>query len=482
MREDKAEMNILIITIPHSVRHSGDYSMFNFPLGMAYVLASVRKKIKGTNILVSDFSVEHIISEDAMKEKLQSIKCNFNPDYVLYGAMITRFSYIRTLSFLIKDMFPYAKQVLGGSAAGSGYKFFIDDRIIDYIVVGEGEEAIADILSGNWSKNKSIITQGSVLMPVSQTIENIDTIPMPSYKDFDVEKYIENNHYNTGWRYMPMIASRGCPFACTFCYPNFGRTVRFRGEDQVISEMAYLGKDYNVEAVSFWDEIQFLNKEWMENFCRKLINIKMNMKWVCVSRASLFQEKDIPLLRLAKKAGCLRIAIGIESGNQNILDKMNKNTEVKQIEDAIRIIRKAGIKVTGSILAGYPGETIETLDDTVKFANRNLLKTSFYCLIPLPGSKIYDDCVSNNRIKNERAYLEDVSTQGGDASHIVINLTDMDDQTYRNEIRKANESVKDIKLKSMIKYYGFGIGLVNYGINLYKTFYMKKLGRKFETP
>lgn len=475
-------MNILVITIPHSVRHSGDYTMFEFPLGMAYVLASLRKKIKGANVLVSDFIVEHVVSEDAMKEKLRSIKCNFNPDYVLYGAMITRFSYIRTLSFLIKDMFPYAKQVLGGSAAGSGYKFFIDDRIIDYIVVGEGEDAIVDILSGNWPNNKSIITPASGLMPVRQAIENIDAIPMPSYKDFDVGKYIDNNHYNTGWRYMPMIASRGCPFACTFCYPNFGSTLRLREESQVISEMAYLGKDYSVEAVCFWDEIQFLNKGWMENFCRKLIDTKINMKWVCASRASLFQEKDIPLLRLAKKAGCLRIAIGIESGNQDILDKMNKNTKVKQIEDAIRIIRKAGIKATGSILAGYPGETSETLRDTVKFVNGNLLKTSFYCLIPLPGSKIYDDCVSNNWIKNERAYLENVSGQGGDASHIVINLTDMDDQTYRNEIGKANESVKEIKLKNMIEYYGLGMGLVNYVINLYKTFYMKKLGRKFETP
>ncbi len=475
-------MNILAVIIPHSVRHSGDCSMLNFPLGMAYVLASVRDKVKEANIVVADFSVEHVSSEDEIREKLRQISAGFKPDYVIYGAMITRFAYIKALSRIIKEAFPSAKQVLGGSAAGSGYKFFLNDGIIDFLVAGEGEEAIVDVLSGNWQNNSSVASLKGRSVPSRQIINDLNSLSMPSYKDFNARAYIDNNFLHTGWRYMPMIASRGCPFACSFCYPNFGNVVRLRAEELVISEMEYLRKDYDIEAVYFWDEIQFLNKGWMENFCRKLLARKSGVKWVCVSRASLLGEKDLPLLRLAKKAGCLRIAIGIESGNQDILNMMNKKTEVKQMEHAIRIIRTAGIKATGSILAGYPGETGKTLRDTVNFANRNLLKTSFYCLIPLPGSKIYDDCVAKNLIKDECAYLEDVSQKGGDASHVVINLTDMDDRTYRREIGSANENVKSIRLKNMLDYYGPGIGAINYLDNWRKSIFMKMQGRRFETP
>ncbi|MDD5108763.1 MAG: radical SAM protein [Candidatus Omnitrophica bacterium] len=474
-------MKILAIIIPHSDRHSGDYSMLNFPIGMAYVIASVREKIKGASIVVSDFSVDHIVSEESIKDRLRSVSIDFKPDYVIYGSMITRFSYIKSLSRIIKEIFPSAKQVLGGSAAGSGYKFFLDDGIIDFLVAGEGEEAMVDILSDNWQNNPSIIGPGGRIVPEKRAIKDINSLPMPSYKDFNVKAYIDNNFLNTGWRYMPIITSRGCPFACNFCYPNFGNVVRLRSEDMVIDEIKYLNKNYGIEAVYFWDEIQFLNKEWVESFCRKLLDKKINIKWVCAGRASLLQKNDLSLLRLAKKAGCLRISIGIESGNQGILDMMNKNTKVKQIEDSIRIIRAAGIKATGTILAGYLGETRETLHDTIKFANRNLLKTAFCCLIPLPGSKIYDYCISKNLIKDEYAYLKKVSLEGGDASHIVFNLTKMDDQAYIREIGIANEKVGRIRLKSIFDYYGLGMGLIKYFDNLRRAILMRVQGRRFET-
>jgi len=474
-------MKILVIVIPHSDRHSGDYSMLSFPLGLAYVIAAVRKKIQGVEIVVSDFSVDQVISEEAIKDKLRSLSGNFKPDFVIFGSMITRFSYINSLSRIIKEFFPLAKQVLGGSAAGSGYKFFLNDGVIDFLVAGEGEEAIIDILSDNWKNNPAIVSPQGRRVPEKIAIKNIDSLPMPSYRDFDVKVYIENSFLDTGWRYLPMITSRGCPFTCNFCYPNFGNLVRLRSEDAVIEEMKYLNKTYGVEAVYFWDEIQFLNKEWMESFCRKLSDQKVKLKWVCSSRANLLREKDMPLLRLAKKAGCVRISIGIESGNQGILDRMNKGTKVQQVADALRVIRSCGIKATGTILAGYPGESCATLSDTVKFANRNLLKTEFCCLIPLPGSKIYDYCIENNLIKDEYAYLEKVSVRGGDASHIMLNITDMDDQTYSREIRKANARMGKIRLPSVLAYYGLIRGLIKYLDGWRKSVIMKLQGRRFET-
>ena len=475
-------MNVLAIVIPHSDRHTGDYTVLNFPLGLAYIIGVLRQQLPEANIYIKDFSIGTIIEEHEMKGKLLDINKRFKPDYIMYDAMITQFTYIKILSRLLKDIFPKSRQVLGGSAAGSGYNYFLRDGVIDYFIIGEGEIAIVDILKGNYRNNSSVVVKENKKDPERQIVNDLDSLPFPSYKDFMIEEYVKGNYDYTGWRYMPMITQRGCPYSCNFCYSNFGKVVRNRDVDLVIEEMALLKSDHNIDSIYFWDEVQFLNKGWMEKFCLKLIDKKIDLKWTCSSRASLLQEKDMSLLRLAKRAGCLRITIGIESGNQGVLDRINKRNSVDQIENALRRIRNAGIKASGSMLVGYVGENEETIQDSIDFANRNLLKTSFYCLIPLPGSEIYRHCLKNELIKNEVAYLEKVSLLGGDASHIGINLTDMDDITYEYQIKRANALVANIKLRDILNYYGVIKGLLVH-LKLYYLFIkLKTTKRMFETP
>jgi anaerobic magnesium-protoporphyrin IX monomethyl ester cyclase len=476
-------MNILAITIPHSSRHTGDCSLVSFPLGMAYVLASVRQRIPNANIRVLDlWLMDNVHEADDILNLLKNVSKDFIPDFILYGGMISAYSYIRTLSQLLADIFPQAMQVLGGAIATTGYEYFNDMTSLNYIVVGEGEHAIIDLLTGNWQNNKSIGKPGKLDELKKQTIEDIDILPFPSYKDFSIERYIENNFRNTGWKFMHMITSRGCPFACNFCSPNFGRSVRIRNEELVIDEMLYLKTMYKIDSIYFWDEIQFLDKSWMDSFCKKLIEKKADLKWVFSSRASLFNDKDVPLLKLMKKAGCLRISLGIESGNQQILDRMNKKITVKQIEHALRLIRQADIKATGSMLLGYPGESRSTIQDSIDFANRNLLKTSFYNLVPMPNTEIFNYCKRNNFIKNEREYIEHVSSLGGDASINAINLTDMDDETYAQEIQRANKSVSCIRIGNVLNYYGYRSGTMKYAKSLVAGIGLKIRNRRFETP
>ena len=161
---------------------------------------------------------------------------------------------------------------------------------------------------------------------------------------------------------------------------------------------------------------------------------------------------------------------------------MNKKTSVRQTESAIKTIRDAGIKASGSMLIGYPGESPETIRDSVGFANRNLLKTSFYCLIPLPLTEIYRYCVEKGIIRDESAYLKRVSDSGGDASQLVINITDMDDRTYRDEVARANALVGRVALSDMLKYYGAGRGCMEYMKAFYGSIRLKMSGRLFDTP
>ncbi len=281
---------------------------------------------------------------------------------------------------------------------------------------------------------------------------------------------------------MPMVASRGCPFLCQFCSPS-ANSLRIRSVSNVIEEMRFLKSNYGIDSIYFWDELQFVKKPWFEEFCRQMIIENIGLKWVFVTRATLVREKDIPLLKLARKAGCVRIAIGIESGSELILNAMNKKTSVQEMSDALWRVRRAGIKATGSMLLGMPGENKSTIQASIDFANKNLLETSFYNLIPLAGAEVYDNyCKSRNLIPDEKEYAYKVSLAGGDASNIIMNLTELDDATYISETTRANNSVKKISVKSALKYYGLMAG-INYTFNRRLSSIKRKLsGRTFDTP
>lgn len=488
-------MRILIPLIPHSTRHnkgmSKGFSNANFPMGVAYVVAAIRKTFPEATIQVAPFDINQVDTEEEVQSELSAIARRFAPDFIMYGGMITRYQYIVTLSRVAKKLFPDAVQILGGGAATWGYCLFIDEAPIDFVTIGEAEGTIISILTGATSGVPGIVDMkkygrlgrfGIDSLAEKQVTTDLNVIPFPSHADFEVAKYIEIQERVTGWRTMPMIASRGCPFLCHFCTPS-ASGLRVRAVDNLIEEMKFLKRNYGIDSIYFWDELQFVKKSWFEELCRKLIQEKVELKWVFVTRATLVREKDIPLLKLAREAGCVRVAVGIESGSDVILRAMNKATSVQEMADALRRVRKAGIKASGSMLLGFPGENRQTIANSIEFANGNLLETSFYNLIPLPGAEVYDSyCKSRNLIPNEKEYMYKVSSSGGDASNIVMNLTEMDDATYIAETARANRSVRQFGLRDAVEYYGIPRGIA-YTLNRKLAAARRQLaGRTFDTP
>jgi len=493
-------MNILIPLIPHSTRHdkgmSKGFSSANFPLGVAYVVSAIRKKFPEVQIRVLPFDLQQIDTKEEIQRELCVIAREFTPDFIMFGGMITRYQYIITLSQVVRELFPDAVQILGGGASTWGHYLFAGEAPIDFLTVGEAEETIISILTGNhentpgivdWAKNgfsaeKQITSNLNVIPIEKQIASNLDIIPIPSHADFLVAEYINIQKRLTGWRTMPIVASRGCPFLCHFCTPSTN-SLRMRSVDNVIEEMKILKSNYGADSVYFWDELQFVKKPWFEDLCRQMILEKLNLKWVFVTRATLVREKDIPLLKFAHEAGCVRVAVGIESGSEKILKAMNKNTTVQEMADALQRVRKAGIKATGSMLLGTPGENENTVQSSIDFANKNLLETSFYNLIPLPGADVYERyCKDKKLIPDEKQYMYKVSSSGGDASNIIMNLTEMDDATYISETTRANQSVKKFGLVHAVRYYRLLDGVI-YMLNKKLSAIRRMLsGRIFDTP
>ena len=343
----------MIPLIPHSTRHdkgmSKVFSTANFPLGVAYVVAAIRKKFSEVEFLIAPFDLLQIDTEEEVQRELMIIAKQFLPDFVIYGGMITRYHYIVNLARIVRKLFPNAVQILGGGAATFGHYLFVDEAPIDFMTLGDAEETIISILTGNYENTPGIFDMAiKNLSAEKQIVSDLDAIPIPSHNDFLVGDYISIQKRITGWRTMPIVASRGCPFHCSFCSPSTNKW-RIRSVDSVIEEMKYLKSKYGIDSIYFWDELQFVDKPWIEDLCRLIIKHKLNLKWVFVTRATLVREKDISLLRFARQAGCVRIAVGIESGSDVILKAMNKKTSVLEMSDALQRVRKAGIKATGSM-------------------------------------------------------------------------------------------------------------------------------------
>lgn len=195
-------------------------------------------------------------------------------------------------------------------------------------------------------------------------IENLDELPYPAWHHLNIKQYF---NYTYSYPYLDMISGRGCPQNCTFCqWPQtmMGRRYRYRSPKNVVMEMIYLFENYSINEIFFEDDTLTTNKERLREICHLIIESKIKMNWSCNARCDL---DDQDLLFLMKKAGCRMLLVGPESGSQTILDNVKKNLTIKQIEDFIKKAQKAKILVHSCWVMGLPGETEETIRETINF-------------------------------------------------------------------------------------------------------------------
>jgi radical SAM superfamily enzyme YgiQ (UPF0313 family) len=407
-----------------------------FPHGLGYVAGALRKaeiEVYILDIFINKMSKDEVIS--ILQEKLLYF------DWVGISGIINGYKYIRWLTAEIKKLAPNIPVVLGGSICSPNPRLLLESIDADICCIGEGEETVVDItgiISGRVKpKNVPGIAykkEGSVYINSTRPFqENLEQYDFPYWEAFDMEKYITSytiSPISRGKRKMNIIGSRGCPYNCHFCSPNFGRKIRVRPVKSVIDELSILVERYGVEHFEFSDELFFLNEEFTVEFCEKLITADLNLTYRALGRANIFDKFSLDTFLLMKKSGCVWIAFGMESGSQKMLDLMNKNVKLEQIERVIRKIRKCGIKFSGNFILGYPGETRETLKETIEFCKKNVIpppKFTFAC--PLPGSALYDDCIKKGLIKDEIEYWEKID---GTLWDLVINLTEFsDEELYR---------------------------------------------------
>jgi len=376
------------------------------PLGIALLASAIEKYCPESTVDVIDTTFEknplHFI---------ERIVSSTQYDLVGVSVMTTMLKDSLLIASLVKKYHPDTKVVFGGPHTTVMPEETLHNEQVDCVVIGEGEETIVDIIRyksdfskvhGVWFKKEGMVVKN----PLRKPIEDLDSLPFPERARFPTEKYIRNNacldSVNPQLRCIALLASRGCPYGCSYCQPTlnklFGIKLRKRSPGNIIGELEQLKALYKIDSFMFYDDTFIIDEKWVHAFCDELIKSNLQLVWFCNVRANLV---NYDLLKVMKDAGLRKVGIGIESGSQRILDEIyNKKITLEQVKESIKTIKSVGLKIQGYFMLGAPTETKDEILQTIRFAKSlDIDEAAFSITTPLPGTMLYEK--SKDLIKDD---------------------------------------------------------------------------------
>ena len=348
------------------------------PLGLASIAAVVRQK--GHEVSITDACLHHKITNLQWAKKLAAE----NPDFVGFCATTSSFNDAYDLCKKLKEISPSIKTVFGGIHVSSlKEKILQDYSAIDFVVAGEGEFAFCDIIDGNVSQRK---------VHSAKTLCNMDDLPFLAYDLIQgfPKKYTMALFSYPQFPTANIISSRGCVYHCSFCDRSVYQTsFRWNSPEYTVDLIKYLTLNFGIKHIMFYDDLFTLNRERVSRLCKLLREKTPKLTFNCIVRIGHI-DKD--LIAELKSAGCWMVHCGIESGDQDILDKHKDSLSLEKIRNDVETLHKSGLWVKGLFMMGFPGESEESFRKTIDFAVSLPLKdanlTSF---TPYPGAPIYSE-------------------------------------------------------------------------------------------
>lgn len=362
------------------------------PLSMAIIASMLRsggQDIKLLDANVLNFSLEQI---------LQSIS-SFRPDVLIATSTpIDRWecpnSNIENI-FRIIDQSSARHKILVGSHGTTMPEWIFGNCQVDFIIRGEpelaakklivtlaGQQPVSGISGLSYRREDKIVNN-----PVER-ITDLDILPPPAYDLLPMDKYSSNDYERP---FSIMMASRGCPYNCTFCLKAMmpGQYI-VRSVDKVIEEIEQLIKNYGVKSIFFQDWEFFIDGDRVERICSAIIDRGLKFSWGANARATdiIKSEKIMPLV---KRAGCANVNLGMESASDRVLLSINKKITQADLQRAVDILKKNKINGGYCVLLNAPGETSETIKETIDFIVKNDLQVKqFLPVIPYPGTVLFE--------------------------------------------------------------------------------------------
>ncbi|MFZ3060705.1 MAG: radical SAM protein [Candidatus Methanoperedens sp.] len=355
-------MKVLLINPPSGIENP------ILPLGLGYIAAVLEKN--DIDVKVIDATALHLNQMQLVNEII-----SFQPDIVGVSIMTPTYSASIETVRMIRKIAPKIVIIVGGPHPSALPQRTLEENPeIDIIVCGEGEftmlELIQTISSGRSIESVKGIYYRKNGLSISTSsrapIDDLDSLPFPARHMFPIDKYKTHPPYGMKNPYMSMISSRGCPFKCAYCSKSiFGNKLRMRSPKNVVDEIAYLIKEYGIKEIHFYDDDFTINMNRAEEICDEIIKREIKIIWSCTTRVDLVNQN---LLKKMKSAGCWLISYGVESSRQELLDLIGKGITIEQVKSAIKWTKDARIKILGFFMIGLPGETIESINETIQFS------------------------------------------------------------------------------------------------------------------
>jgi anaerobic magnesium-protoporphyrin IX monomethyl ester cyclase len=380
--------------------HKRKDKKLEYPIFLSYAVALAREAGIETSFLDG-------VCDEMGIEQYAAAVARLAPDFVAMESSTPSIDHDLESVRQIKKLRPQTFVALMGSHATYFHRQLLEEHPeVDAIIRGEFEITIRETALA--LKNGTPLSQVAGLTfregsAISVTPDrpmdfDLDAWPYPARDIIPIEKYQTAQYQGKNGTFM--LSSRGCPYRCTFClWPGtmVGRDFRARRPESVVDEMQHLVEQHGVDDIYFDDDTMTIDRERLLKICQLIQERELKVHWIAMGRVDTVDEE---LLSEMRKAGCDNVYLGVESGSPEILKRLKKGIQLSQVERAFKIARKVGIRTQAFFMLGGPGETKETLKETIDFAVRlDPDNAQFAAAVPYPGTEMYEESLRKGYLK-----------------------------------------------------------------------------------
>ncbi len=459
-------MMTCLVRPPLLVPRGNQTRMLTPPLGLAYVAASVRaaghevialdgvgldmdgcRPVEGGNELLG-LGVDDLVERIPDNSAIIGISAAYSFEWPNCRNLIAR----------IRRRFPKALLIGGGEHLSALPEECLAESGLDVAVVGEGEETVAALMDalgnggGGFAQVAGIVFKENgeiIATPRRQRLRSIDAIPLPAWDLFPIEAYLDRHAgfgVNRG-RSMPVLASRGCPYRCTFCSSPQMWTTRWISRDPglLLDEMAGHGRKYGVTNFDFYDLTAIVNKRWIKTFCQQILDRGAAFTWQLPSGTRI-EALDGEVAELLFRSGCRNVSYSVESGSPAVLKRIKKKIDRELFLRTLRESADRGLNVKCNVIFGFPRETYGEVAQSFRFIARMALTgahdLSTWAFIPYPGSEMFEELRRQGRIDLDEAYYDSLRSYADTAN------------TISHSEHFSSTALKRIRVAGQLLFYG----------------------------
>ena len=367
-------------------------------LGVAYVASY----LKGNGIKVRLVDVACAIRSE---EEVASTIRELRPRMVGITAVTAGMPTVHRIAQITKQIDPEIVVVAGGPHPCALPADTLEEPAIDLVVEGEGEVPLLELARGTSPEAVPGVTfrghdGGIVSVPRGPLLEDMDALPVPLFDHLPVHDY----GYLVLGNALPVLSARGCPLPCTFCASTVvnQRRYRARSPEAFADEIRWIHSRFGIDSYVFCDDTFTLDQKRTVALCEELLRLDFPIRWSCMIRAAGLRRSTLAIM---KRAGCRLVEIGAESGDEEILESIQKKTKLHEIRTTVDRAKGVGLLTNAFFILGLPGETPETVKRTIDFAASLPIDfAQFSMFTPLPGTASWDqveespdmECIAND--------------------------------------------------------------------------------------